>query len=125
MSETLYLADLLALQILNANVAYYINRSQFDALSDYFIDSARYEEDARKLTGRDKIIEWFSVVASEIAVPVRQTYSGLRIVIVDRVSAGGSSVRVSFLAGKSPQESGETVRVCDVDDVYQIGADGR
>jgi len=58
-------------------------------------------------------------------LPVRHTYSGLRIVILDRASAGGSSVRVSFLAGKSPHDSGEVVTVCDVDDVYRIGADGR
>ena len=125
MSETVYLADLLALQILNTNVAHYINRCEFDALSDYFIDGAIYEENAQRLTGRDQIIEWFSVVASGIALPVRHTYSGLRIVILDRASAGGSSVRVSFLARKSPRDSGEVVTVCDVDDVYQIGADGR
>ena len=70
-------------------------------------------------------MEWFSEVASDGAVPVRHTYSGLRIVILNRATASGSSVRVSFLAGKSPHGSLETVIVCDVDDVYQIGADGR
>ena len=59
MTQAKYLADLLALQVLNTNVAYCINRGDCDALADYFVDDAKYEADARTSKGRDAIVAWF------------------------------------------------------------------
>lgn len=41
MTQAKYLADLLALQVLNTNVAHHINRGDCDALADYFVDDAK------------------------------------------------------------------------------------
>ena len=51
MTQAKYLADLLALQVLNTSVAHHINHGDYDALADYFVDDAKYAEDTQTSKG--------------------------------------------------------------------------
>ncbi len=126
MTQAKYLADLLALQVLNTNVAHHINRGDCDALADYFVDDAKYEEDARTSKGRDAIVAWFRARSDAHQAPTRHIYSAVHVVIVDPKFARGSSLRVSYVARKPPHEPAlASPIVYDVDDVYQLGLDER
>ena len=92
MTRAKYLADLLALQVLNTDVAHHINRGDCDALADYFVDDAKYEGRGRaNIQRRDAIIAWFRARSQAPQAPTRHNYGAGRVVIVDPKSARGSS----------------------------------
>jgi hypothetical protein len=118
-----YLADLLALQVLNTDVAHHINRGIYDALVDYFVNDARYEDDTQSFKGRDAIIRWFRARSQ---ASMRHSYSAVRVLMVDETVARGSSLRVSYVARTSPHDPTlASPLIYDVDDVYQLEGDGR
>jgi len=80
-TQAKYLADLLALQVLNTNVAHHINRGDCDALADYFVDDAKYEG-TRTSKGRDAIVAWFRARSDAHQAPTRHIYSAVHVVIV-------------------------------------------
>jgi hypothetical protein len=104
MTRAKYLADLLALQVLNSDVAHHINRGDCDALADYFVDDAKYEEDTQTSKGRDAIIAWFRARSQAPQAPTRHSCSAVRVVIVDPKSARGSRLRVSYVGRRSPHD---------------------
>jgi hypothetical protein len=125
-TQAKYLADLLALQVLNTNVAHHINRGDCDALADYFVDDAKYEEDTQTSKGRDAIVAWFRDRSDAAQAPTRHIYSAVHVVIVDPRVARGSCLRVSYVARRSPHDPAlASPIVYDVDDVYRLGVDER
>jgi hypothetical protein len=126
MTQPRYLADLLALQVLHTDIAHHINRGDCDALADYFVDDAKYEEDTQTSMGRDAIVAWFRARSQATQTPARHSYSSVRVVIVDPKFARGNSLRVSYVARRSPHDPALASPVIyDVDDIYQLGVDGR
>ena len=126
MTQAKYLADPLALQVLNTNVAHHINRGDCDALADYFVDGAKYAEDTQASKGRDAIVAWFRARSDAHQAPTRHIYSAVHVVIVDPKFARGNSLRVSYIARRSPHEPALAPPIVyDVDDLYQLGVDER
>jgi SnoaL-like protein len=123
-TQAKYLADLLALQVLSTNVAHHINRGDCDALADYFVDDAKYEEDTQTSKGRDAIVAWFRNRSDAAQASTRHIYSAVHVVIVDPRFARGSNLRVSCGARRWPHDPAlASPIVYDVDDVYRLGVD--
>jgi hypothetical protein len=122
-TQAKYLADLLVLQVPNTNVAHHINDGDYDALADYFVDDAKYEEDMQTSKGRDAIVAWFRDRSDAAQAPTRHIYSAVHVVIVDPRFARGSSLRVSYVARRSPHDPALASPI--VYDVYRLGVNQR
>ena len=125
MNQAKYLADLLALQVLNTDVAHHINRGDCEALVDCFVYDATYEEDTQTSIGREAIVAWFRARSQARRAPRRYSYSAVRVIIVDPKIARGSSLRVTYLIEEPSPEPAFPPIIYDVDDVYQLERDGR
>jgi ketosteroid isomerase-like protein len=115
-----YLADLLALQVLNTNFMHHVNGGEFDALPEYLTEDAVFEVDGQTQRGHEQITARLRADAARI---VRRILNGgLRIVIQDAEVATGTSVHASFKVGN---RGAITIAVYDVDDLYRLSHDGR
>jgi hypothetical protein len=125
-TQAKYLADLLALQVLNTNVAHHINRGDCDALADYLSMTPSMKRTrehqkgaARSLHGfvlaltRIKRLRATFIVQSMLSLSIRSSRE--EVVYECHISPGN---RRTSRALASPI-------VYDVDDVYQLGLDER
>ena len=56
----------MALQALSTNVAHHINRGDCDALADYFVDDAKYEEDTQTSKGETRSLHGFVIALTPL-----------------------------------------------------------
>lgn len=115
----------LALEDLNADFTYYLDHGQVDALVDLFCEGALYTHGARRSNGRNEIETLFRRRASGVPRTSRHIYSGLRLTILGRAEARGTSVCLTFAADGPPPHPAAPLLVADFEDRYQRCADGR
>jgi len=119
------LGDIAAIERLNADYAYCLDRDDLDGFLALFIETALYTNGPRRSEGRDAIAEFFRSRTAGGARTSRHVFSGLRIDFDNEARARGTSVWVSFAAnGAPPIHMATPFLVADMDDVYEF-EDGR
>ena len=119
------LADLLAIQELNAAFAYHLDHGEITPLVALFTDDARYSNGARVSSGKVAIEAFYRGRAEGGVRTSRHLYSGLRIRLDGADQAGATSVWMSFAQNAAPPiDYSVPFLVADFIDAYRRGQDG-
>lgn len=95
-------ANILAIQELNAAFAYHLDHSEVAALVGLFAPGATYSNGVRRSEGRDAIEAFFHTRHAAGLRTTRHLYSGLRISFDGSGQASGRSVCMSFARNAAP-----------------------
>ena len=115
----------LGLRKLNADFCYYLDHGETDRLVDLFTADAVYTHGERLSSGRDAINKLFSHRNAPGTRTARHMQSGLRFRLLDRNTATGTSVCMTFAADVQPPVSSATPHlVADFSDEYELCTDG-
>ncbi|MDX3969226.1 MAG: nuclear transport factor 2 family protein [Bradyrhizobium sp.] len=114
-----YLADLLALQMLNANLTERLNKIESNHIGQFFTEEAVYEDNHNELKGASAIQAHFSAMASRTRT--RHSFSLCNIAISE---GGRASGVLSYIKYSEGQPGAPLISVNDVDDRYELGIDG-
>jgi len=116
----------LALEDLNSAFTRHLDHGEVEALVDLFSEDALYTHGRRRSEGRAAIEQLFRNRAAAGPRTSRHLYSGLRIDIVGRRRASGTSVCMTFAGpGEPPLSPAMPILVADFNDVYVRCDDGR
>lgn len=119
------LADILAIQELNASFAYYLDRNEVEPLVALFAPDARYSNGARQSRGRSEIEAFYRSRTAQGVRTARHMCSGLRIAFEGTDRARATSVWLSFAQNSPPPIDYSTpFLVADFEDTYERGEDG-
>lgn len=119
------LADILALQDLNASFAYHLDRDEVGPLVALFAPDARYSNGARQSHGRAEIEAFYRSRTALGLRTARHMYSGLRITFDGPDQAHATSVWLSFARNAGPPiEYSIPFLIADFEDTYERGSDG-
>ena len=120
------LADILAIQDLNAAFAFHLDHDEVAPLLALFAPGATYSNGTRRSHGLDEIEAFYRGRTAAGLRTTRHLYSGLRIRFDGPSRAASSSVWMSFAHnGAPPVDDTVPYLVADFDDTYERGADGR
>lgn len=115
-----------ALEDLNNNFCYYLDKGNITELVDLFCEDARYSHGDRVSCGRQEIRKLFQLRSSAGVRTSRHLQTGLRLSIESKVSAVGESVCTTFAADEpSPISPAIPHLVADFTDEYKYCPDGR
>ena len=114
------LADILAIQALNADFAFHLDHGGVEELVRLFSPGATYTNGARRSQGRDQIGAFLRARSAAGVRTSRHLYSGLRISFHDDARASGTSVCMSFARNQAPPIDHATpFLVADFEDGYE------
>lgn len=114
-----YLADLLALQMLNANLTEGLNMIESTHVGRFFTEEAVYKDNHNEFRGRNAIQAHFSAMASHTRT--RHSFSLCNITISESGRASGVLGYIKYSEGKP---GAPLISVNDVNDKYELGIDG-
>lgn len=120
MNSALYLADLLALHTLNANLTRCLNHCRFGELSDFFAEDATYIENDLIAIGHAAIRDFLETSASRS--PARYDFNAPCIELTEGAYATGTCLRVAYVRNS---EGSLAFSVYDVNDHYTLCLDER
>ncbi len=116
----------LSLRQLNADFCFYLDHGDTDHLVDLFTPDAIYTHGRRMSDGRKAIRDLFNKRNAPGKRTSRHIQSGLRIRIIDKRSATGQSVCLTFAADELPPVATAAPHlVADFEDEYELCNDGR
>ena len=119
------LADILAIQDINASFAHHLDRDEVEPLVALFAEDARYSNGARTSHGRAEIEAFYRSRTAQGVRTARHMFSGLRITFTGPDEAHATSTWLSFAQNAAPPiEYSIPFLVADFEDSYRRGADG-
>lgn len=119
------LADILAIQELNASFAHHLDRDEVEPLVALFAPDARYSNGTRVSQGRAEIEAFYRSRSAQGFRTARHMYSGLRIRFDSADRAHATSVWLSFAQNAPPPiEYSIPFLITDFEDSYVRGDDG-
>ncbi len=108
-----------ALEDLNTAFTHHLDHGNIDALVDLFTEDALYTHGRRRSEGRTEIAALFRERTAAGPRTARHLYSALKLDIVSRTQAGGTSVCMTFAQnGLPPLAPAVPILVADFVDAY-------
>ena len=120
------LADRLAIEALNADFAYHLDRGEVEPMLDLFTPDADYSNGPRHSNGIEEIAAFFRSRTAQGVRTARHMGTGLRISFESDHEASATSVWLSFAQNAAPPINYSIpFLVADFIDRYQRGQDGK
>ena len=121
------LADILAIQELNAAFAHHLDHNEVEELVSLFAPGATYSNGTRHSDGRDQIEAFFRARSEAGVRTSRHLCSGLRISFDGPTRASGTSLCMSFVRNQTPPvDHAMPFLVADFEDGYErVGGEWR
>ncbi|CAN0392112.1 unnamed protein product [Phaeothamnion confervicola] len=108
---------MLALKILNTNLTYHLNNSDFSSVADFFTEQAVYREGDRDAVGPERIV---LLLEETLDLGVRQIFTDPYLHILNEGKARGCFLRVVFSRVSGNPSLGS---ISDVMDEYELCVD--
>lgn len=116
----------LAIEDLNSAFTHHLDHGEVDALVELFCVDALYTHGERRSNGRSEIARLFRDRAARVPPRTsRHLSSGLRIQVLSRSRAAGTSVCLTFAGDGPPPLPATPLLVADFVDAYALCDDGQ